>query len=321
MTRSVALGAVGEFAAAHHGAFTRSQAAEFDLHRGPIARLKERGVLAEPVPNVLVVVGAPHTWQQRLFIATLAGGAPGIACGPSAARLHQLDGFEVDQRVTVAKPPGGRVLLKHVEVSQTLASYLRRDIVEIDGIRSASAARTVCDLYNFHGPAVGERALDDFQRRRMSLAWLNDVAQRVQLDKGRGLSRLLAELEVRRSPTPVRDSWFEKLVEQCLQSVRIPGLVRQHTIRDSRGRFVARVDLAVPAVRLGIEAHSKRFHSGPRQEALDQRRDNAVALQGWELIYVGYDDAKRTPRQVREYIELLVKRRALDLGVALPLAS
>jgi hypothetical protein len=40
----------------------------------------------------------------------------------------------------------------------------------------------------------------------MSLAWLNDVAQRVQLDKGRGLSRLLAELEVRRSPTPVRDS-------------------------------------------------------------------------------------------------------------------
>ena len=135
------------------------------------------------------------------------------------------------------------------------------------------------------------------------------------------MTRLLSELELRRDPIPVRGSWFEKLVEQCLGSPRIPGLERQHTIRDSSGRFVARVDLAVPLVRLGIEAHSKRFHTGSRQELLDQRRDNAVALQGWELAYVGYDDANSSPRSVRVYIERLVERRALDLGVVLPRAS
>ena len=318
MTRSVALGAVGEFAAAHHGAFTRSQAAAHNVHQGSIARLKQRGVLAELVPNVLVVVGAPRTCKQRLYVATLTGRTPGIACGSSAARLYKFDGFETDRRLSVAKTVGTRVRLEQVTVSQTLASYPPDDIVEVDGIGTSGLARTVCDLYAMLGALPGERGLDDFQRRGLSMPWLARTAQRVQDSKGRGMTRLLSELELRRDPIPVRGSWFEKLVEQCLGSPRIPGLERQHTIRDSSGRFVARVDLAVPLVRLGIEAHSKRFHTGSRQELLDQRRDNAVALQGWELAYVGYDDANSSPRSVRVYIERLVQRRDLDLGVVLP---
>jgi very-short-patch-repair endonuclease len=321
MTRIVALGAVGEFAASHHGAFTRSQAAAFEVHRGVIARLKQRGVLTEPIPNVLVIVGAPATWQQQLYVATLAGATPGIAAGPSAARLHRIDGFESDPRVHVATTRGSHLSRPGVTVSQTISSYGRRDIVEVQQIRCSGLARTVCDIFGQFGPAVGERAIDDFQRRGESMAWLEHTARGVQDVKGRGLARMIADIAARRNSGEVRGSWFEKLVEQCLCSPRIPGVERQHTIRDSGGRFVARVDLAVPIVRLGIEAHSRRFHTGPHQEAIDQRRDNAVALQGWELTYIGYDDAKRTPRQVCQYVERLVQRRALDLGIDLPKAS
>ena len=151
MTRSAALGAVGEFAAAHHGAFTRSQAAAHNVHQGSIARLKQRGVLAELVPNVLVVVGAPRTCKQRLYVATLTGGTPGIACGSSAARLYKFDGFETDRRLSVAKTVGTRVRLEQVTVSQTLASYPLGDIVEVDGIGTSGLARTVCDLYAMLG--------------------------------------------------------------------------------------------------------------------------------------------------------------------------
>lgn len=321
MIRSVALGAVGEFAASHHGAFTRSQAAAHELHRGAIAHLKERGVLAEPVPNVLVIIGAPATWEQRLYVANLAGSSPSLSIGASAGRLQHVDGFVDDPRLVVAKRRGATVRLDDVTVMQTLASYEPRDIVQIGPIACTGLARTVCDIYAMYGREMGERALDDFQRRGASLRWLEQTARRVQNIKGRGLTAMIDEIEARKCGGEVRGSWFEKLVELCLRSRHIPGLERQYSIRNAAGRFVARVDLAVPLVRLGIEAHSREFHVGPRREAIDQRRDNEAALLGWELTYIGYGDATMTPKQVCHYIERLVQRRATDLGIALPRAS
>ena len=92
-------------------------------------------------------------------------------------------------------------------------------------------------------------------------------------------------------------------------------------IRDDHGRFIARVDLAVPIVRLGVEAHSRQHHFGATAESYDERRDNLVAEQGWDLRYVGYAETTQTPAQVRRFIERLVARRAADLGIVLPLTK
>ena len=116
----------------------------------------------------------------------------------------------------------------------------------------------------------------------------------------------------------MRGSWFQRLLKECLASPRIPGLVEEYDIYSAAGEHVARVDLAVPAIRLGIEAHSRRFHTGPAAERDDQYRDNRAAEAGWDLRYVGYEATTKTPRRVRAMIERIVARRALDLGVALP---
>ncbi len=74
---------------------------------------------------------------------------------------------------------------------------------------------------------------------------------------------------------------------------RLPEVVPQYEILDASGRFVARVDLAIPSVRLGLEAHSRRFHFGPEAESLDEQRDVRVAACGWELLYLGWHSTKR----------------------------
>ena len=69
-------------------------------------------------------------------------------------------------------------------------------------------------------------------------------------------------------------------------------------------------------MRLGIEAHSRRFHFGPDTEPLDEQRDLAVAAVGWELLYLGWHAAKR-PSEVRAIIRRVVEARKSDPSAAM----
>ena len=100
--------------------------------------------------------------------------------------------------------------------------------------------------------------------------------------------------------------------EAQLNFATLPAVVPQYEILDGRGRFVARVDLAIPSVKLGLEAHSRRFHFGPQAEPLDEQRDVRVAACGWELLYLGWYSAKRPAEVVTAVAEVVeARRRAL----------
>jgi hypothetical protein len=65
----------------------------------------------------------------------------------------------------------------------------------------------------------------------------------------------------------------------------------------------------VPSVRLGLEAHSRRFHFGPLSEPLDEQRDLRSAAAGWELLYLGSYAAKRPAEVVESVVEVVETRR------------
>src|SRR5690606_29435189 len=88
----------------------------------------------------------------------------------------------------------------------------------------------------------------------------------------------------------VPESWRERVTERLLHHPELSPLVRQYEIRDQRGEVVARVDLAVPSVRLGIEFHSDQWHYGPRRGRKDRRRDLALSRLGWEIVYLDIAD-------------------------------
>jgi len=273
-----ALGAVSRSSASRYGTFTRSEATSLGLSRATLRRLTDDGVVA-----------------MR-----------------SAARLHHLDGFESEDVVELLstrrlKVPGA--------VTHTTASLLQRDLVVINGFRCTGLARTLCDLGAVVSIDRVERALDAARRDGASLRWVRESVERLHRPGPAGtgkLMRLLARLD----DGPARDSWWERSFELMLRDPRIPMLERQYTVRDPQGGFVARADLAVPAIRFAVEAHSRRFHFGRAAGAADEDRDHRLALVGWEAMYLGHQSTRR-PGATRDLVAEAIAIRAELLGVDL----
>lgn len=79
------------------------------------------------------------------------------------------------------------------------------------------------------------------------------------------------------------------------------------------GAFTRRQAAAIPAARLGLEAHRRRFHFGPEYKPLDEQRDFAVAACGWELLYLGWYSTQRAAT-VLEVVKRVVHTRLAMLG-------
>ncbi len=62
-------------------------------------------------------------------------------------------------------------------------------------------------------------------------------------------------------------------------------------VRDGSDRFVARVDLALPELRLAIE-YDGAWHGDTRQFARDRRRLNELTAAGWRVLFVTAADLR-----------------------------
>ena len=291
-------------------------------------------MLLEPAPGVLVLSAVAPSWEQRVAIATAAGGDHAVASHRCAARLHRLDGWLdfPDVEVSSLRRYKARVdaVVHHVGVLEWC------DVVEIDGIRTTGLARTLADLGAVVGDQV-ERALDDARRRGTSLRWIDQTARRLHRPGRAGPATLLRSLGQIAPDEAVRGSWFEKVVGggggapprprrgrprgapgPPPPHPRIPELVRQHVVRDPAGRFVAQLDLAVPSLRHGIEAHSREFHFGRAAEARDEDRDHRLSAVGWDVTYLGFASTRRPPDTVELIAAILDHRRQLLRGQVPP---
>jgi len=312
-----ALRVVSELAASQHNVVTRSQAAAEHVHRNQIRRLIDTGVVVEMASGGLVLLPGPDgpTWLQRVTGAVLSH--PGtVASHTTAARLDNVDGFHVFDEIelTVLLPKALRV--PGVAVHRT--GHLDRcDIVTVAGVPCTNRARTLCDLGATVEPLMVERALHDAVRRGTSLRWIADTVERLHVSGRSGtrvLAGALADLE-RAGRVP--DSWFEKLVELCLDEPRIGAVVRQYALHDDDGRHVARFDLAIPEVRLGIEAHSREHHFSDEDVASDEHRDHEASVLGWDVMYLGYCSV-RSPSSVLARVAARVEARRRLMGAAGP---
>ena len=283
-------GTAGEFAASRHGALTRSQAAAHGVSSRVIQRLMRDHVLSEPVPGVLVVVGSVPTWHQAMYVATLASGAVGAAAFRSGAALQRLDGHA----------PGALDLLlpnrRNIDLPNLVQHYGPMDgehsfdFTEVDGIRCTGVARTLCELGSVESRELVKMAFESAWRNGYSLTWMRQTAERLHRPGQRGtgvLLRLLDAVEIRTPPT---ESALEVRVERAL--VGIPGVVRQFSIFDPTGRFVARTDFAIPELKIAIEAHSRRFHFGDDREDDDAVREAKMQAEGWIVRYVTHAQAR-----------------------------
>lgn len=305
-----AFGAVAELAASQHSVFTRRQATQLGISSRRIATAIRAGWLEEVTPTVVRVRASSSTWEQAVSAAVLAGGGWAAASHRTAARLHGLDGFDRCPAVELSIDRAHRWLWTGA-VAHHVKALEPCDLVRIDGIRCTGLARTLADLGSVVPADDVGRALTSARRRNVKLGWLRDTAERLHRPGQSGTGILLRHLDAIPFEGQVPASWFEELLARCLDHPSLPSFVLQHSIRDAHGRFVARVDLAFPSVKLGLEAHSREFHFGPQQSEHDEDRDLCAAACGWELLYLGWYATQRPAQVVQRIAEVVAARRAV----------
>ncbi len=315
--RDVARHAVIALAAGQHRALTRRQATAVGFDSRRVATAKRAGWLAEPLPGVLTLQGVEASWTQRLMVVMLAAGDHAVVSHRSAARLLGFDGFDEPRNamieVSVSRSfrlaPAVRAVVHHVTPMEPC------DVALVDGFRCTTVPRTLADLGSVVPPQSVRQALTSARRNRLDLALTRDVVERLHRPGQRGTGVLLRLLASIPWEGQLPATWFEELLALCLDDPALPPIELQHSIVNEAGEFVARPDIAFPSVRLGLEAHSRRFHFGPDAEHLDEDRDLRAALAGWELIYLGWY-ATRRPAEVCKVVRELVsvRQRALRAG-------
>jgi hypothetical protein len=262
-----------------------------------------------------MVDGRP-SWEHRLQVLVLATGGRGVVSHRAAARLHQLDGFD-DARNAVLElslPREVRFRPRSACVVHHVTPFEPIDLTNLQGFPCVTLERVLAELGAVtRSVKPVRRALTSARRSGIDLGRLRSTAERLHRPGQRGTRVLLRLLDSIPWEGQLPATWFEELLACCLDDTALPPMEFQHPIRDRSGRIVARPDIAFPSVKLGLEAHSRRFHFGPDAEALDADRDIAAALCGWELVYLGWYATKR-PTEVLALVKELILVRNRELG-------
>ncbi len=306
------LAALLRYAATQHGVISAAEAANFDVSRAQLRSGTRRGDWLTPHSGVLISAAAPATWMQRCMVATQRTG--GLISHRAAARLHGLDGFHGSESGTRgSSSSSGRGVGESALIELTVPDSRSRavgdflihrtcvlapeDCTVTAGIAVTSIARTLVDLGAVVSDDRVEQALDDAIRRGYSLRWITETLDRVDRPGPSGCASLRRVLARPDRQGPIPDSMFERSMERMAVAGGMPQPERQFRVYDGLGSthgglgiLVAQLDAAWPAAKLGVEAHSARWHDGNRRGRADQRRDNRLAGLGWELLYLSWWD-------------------------------
>lgn len=310
--------ALSVLASAQHGVFTRQQADEIGYSKKSIDHLIRRGAIHAVDCGVLRFAAAPHSWRSALMCAVLAGGGS-HASHRSAACLHGLDGFDEPQPIEVTVARGRHPTREDVIVHRWTAPD-QSDFTEVDGIPVSGVASTLARLGAVVPSRRVEQALDDALRRGYALKWIEQTTRRLHRPGPTGTGVLLRLLRdpARQQPTP--DSVFERMTAQILDAASLEPPALQHPVRLPNGR-TARIDLAWPSIKWGVECHSRRYHFGPERAANDHDRDHQLAMAGWHLTYLTWHQVQDPDYVIELARTMLAQRSVRSAPVPVELAA
>ncbi|KQZ11979.1 hypothetical protein ASD19_01610 [Microbacterium sp. Root53] len=282
-------------------AFRRDEAAEVSD-----ARLR-RGDLWSPARGVRLPVardGADDILRARALLIP-EGGAYSHT---SAAHLHRIplphdrDGVAV---VHVTTPRGTRA-----RRGRGVVGHQRRlvpdDVVVLHGAPCTRLLRTFCDLADVltfaELVAVGDWIVGRGATGVMPARILEAIGA-AELAAGRRdlLRHVVARLN------PLAESPKESELRVLLEDAGFAGLVCQHRVFD-RGEFVARIDLAIPGLRVAIE-YEGDHHRDQRQWRRDMQRRRRLEALGWIYIPVSQADLEDPSRVIAD-VAAAIRSRA-----------
>jgi hypothetical protein len=128
-----------------HGALSHAQLRRLGMSTKVRRAMLARGELQRAAPGVVVVAGSPETWLQRLQVGLLALGPTAFVSHEAAAHLLGLDRSRAGRAEFTIPRTTRRVTIPNAVVHTTRVVG-PVDVLSVEGMRCASATRTVLDL-------------------------------------------------------------------------------------------------------------------------------------------------------------------------------
>ncbi|MFD6092535.1 hypothetical protein ACFWGN_10480 [Oerskovia sp. NPDC060338] len=229
-----------------------------------------------------VVAPARHslTYGDRVRATRFALPSDAVLCGTTAAWIYGVDQTSAAHAIEVGARHGRRVRSVDGRSSRG-RSFHPDDVQDSDWGLVTTPARTAYDLARDPMLLRSVPRLDALVRA--TTLGIADVWPVVERNPGaRWITMVPRAFDlVDAGAESVRESMLRVLL--ALEG--FPRLVAQHDLHDLAGSFVARLDLANPELRVGIE-YDGAYHLDPDQAARDGVRRERVRANGWQLLVV-----------------------------------
>jgi len=267
----------------HDGVITLDQARAAGLSARVIQRRLKSGDWVRCSRGVYFVNDRPFSDAARIRAAVWGYGASAAASGLTAAWWHALTRFAPEiAEVTVPRDSHGR---RHTDTRVRRRSLDECDIVERRGLRVTSLPLTVVEAAAKRGG--GPKLMDNALQRHVDLNSLWHAHLRNKGRTGAPRSRRLLQ-----AASDGSRSVAERLLIKILNDADITGWKANYRVGDYR------VDVGFPGPRVALEVDGMAFHTGAEEFQIDRQRQNAIVINGWQVLRFTWLDLTEYPDRV-----------------------
>jgi very-short-patch-repair endonuclease len=275
------------------GVITLAQARASGLSQDAVNRRVRSGRWLRCAPGVFFADDRPFTDAARLRAAVWSYGPTSAASGLAAAWWHGMSRFAPEVvDVTVPRVSNHR---RRSGVRTRRRDLAPGDVVIRKGLRVTALPLTVVEAAT--RPGGGMKLMDAALQRDLELSQLWHAHLR---NKGRHGSP--AARRLLRAASDGARSEAERLLVSLLRRNRITGWKADYPVSGYQ------VDIAFPELKVAIETDGWAFHSDPEAFVKDRKRQNAIALLGWQILRFTWFDLTEHPQRVIAEIAAAIRR-------------
>lgn len=296
--------AVTSLARGQYDLIERGQAEKCGVSLRALNQRADREGWERPHLGVLALPGSIDSPERRILAAVLAVQDEAWATRWTAAYLWGLtDRLRVP--VTVVVPHTHRKA--RLDGVHTLRSrhLAPEDVTIRAGIPCVTSARLLTDLAPVEPlGTIRALAIDARQKRLLDLEAMAELCARFD---GSAVHRHLRVVSRELLSQAERvDSELERRTRALLRRAGLPMPYPEPFPVQIDGRVIARVDIAWPAWKVGVECDGFRYHSQRADLDRDSRRQNRLLGWGWRLVRVTWQQVHEQPEEVVAVIHRLL---------------
>jgi very-short-patch-repair endonuclease len=288
-------------AAAQCGVFSRAQVLAAGYSEKQIRHMLEIGTWLRCHAGIYCLAGVAPSLNMNAWVTLLAAGKQAFLSHRMAGKLHVLQGTPPPLRFDVSMQRS-----RHPrDVPRANIHRIRLcadDVTVCDGFPVTSIARTLVDLGRSLPIETGSRIIAD--ALRVGRVSVDAIEARIAWMSG------CTGIDLARRALASADPKFESTLERELFTLlRRAGLnpVAQYVVL-AGSRYVARVDFALPGIRLAIEADGYGTHALRPGFERDREKSADLQLVGWCLLSFTATQIRERPDWVVETVLTRVRQ-------------